>query len=194
MALLFALQNASSHTLRAYWTHFHDYTQRPSNSRALDFFSQTASIEWQIKKFLVAKMEVKDPRCTFLTNQEVLSVLQQATPSSKSKHMLKHNTILYETVKYLKSTAAASQNEADVKKLMTDLQKLFKLTPAEILQIVNLRPTSNVELAMIIEECDERFTEEQLLEMLELVLLNLPENDGNDPAGVDNAEEAEARH
>jgi DNA-directed RNA polymerase subunit F len=96
-------------------------------------------------------MEVKDPRCTFLTNREVLSVLEQSKPS-KQKHMRKHNTIIYEATKFLKSTPAKNQNETDVQKLMSDLQTLFKLKAAEILQIVNLRPTSSVELAMIIEE------------------------------------------
>src|SRR4051794_10408774 len=119
-------------------------------------------------------MEVKDARCTFLTNREVLSMLQQSTPST-SKNMHKHNTVVYETVKYLKTTPAESQNETDVKKLMQDLQKLYNLTPAELLQVVNLRPNSNLELAMIIEECEERFKDEQLEEMLELILLNLPE-------------------
>lgn len=115
-------------------------------------------------------MEVKDPRCAFLTNSEVLSVLKDVE-QSKLKDMRKHNTILYETTTYLKSTAAAGQTEANAKKLTLDLQKMYKLTPAEILQILNLRPKSNVELAMIIEECDERYNEDQLNEMLELILL-----------------------
>ncbi|KAI6183789.1 DNA-directed RNA polymerase III subunit RPC9 [Aphelenchoides bicaudatus] len=118
-------------------------------------------------------MEVTDPICTFLTNREVLSVLQESK-SSKQKHMRKHNTIVYETTNFLKSTPAASQNEEDAKRLMSDLENLFHLTSAEILQVINLRPTSNVELAMILEECEERFSDEKLEEMLALITLGLP--------------------
>lgn len=133
-------------------------------------------------------MEVTDPRCTFLTNQEVLSVLQNAKSSSREKHMRKHNTVVYEATKYLKSTPAASQCETDVKKLMSDLQNLFKLTPAEILQIVNLRPTTGGELATIIEEPDERFKDEQFDELIELILLNLPDESADAEGTVEEKE------
>lgn len=123
-------------------------------------------------------MEVKDPRCTLLTNREVLSVLQQTNSSSKQKHMRKHNTIVYETTKYLKSTPAVSQSEEVIKKLMADLESMFKLTASEILQIVNLRPKSNVELSMIIEEAEERYDDEKMEEILQLILLSLPDADG----------------
>jgi DNA-directed RNA polymerase subunit F len=115
-------------------------------------------------------MDVKNPRCTFLTDREVLSILQQAKANeSKMKYMHKHNTIVHETIEYLKATPAAHQIESDVQKLMGDLQKGYKLTPAEILQIVNLCPKTSLELAMIIEECDERFNDDQLQSMLELI-------------------------
>jgi DNA-directed RNA polymerase subunit F len=137
-------------------------------------------------------MEVINPRCTLLTNCEVLTILQEAK-SSKSKSLRKHNTVLYEAIKYLKDTPAASQTESSIKELMIDLQKLFKLTSAEVLQIVNLRPKSNTELAMIIEECEDRYTEQQLQEISTLILLHLPDTDTTTiEATVDSAEEGEA--
>lgn len=139
-------------------------------------------------------MEVKNPRCTFLTNREVLSVLQQAkAKSTKQKHMFKHNTIVFEADKYLKSTPAASQNEEVVKKLMTELSGMFKLTAPEILQIVNLRPKSNVELSMIIEEAEERYSDEKMEEILQLILSNLPDTEEvkkNGNAEKESAEQA----
>ena len=40
--------------------------------------------------------------------------------------------------------------------------KQFKLSKTELLQLVNLKPTTHVELHAIIEECEERYTENQV--------------------------------
>ncbi|KAI6197348.1 DNA-directed RNA polymerase III subunit RPC9 [Aphelenchoides besseyi] len=119
-------------------------------------------------------MEVTNPRCTFLTNQEVLSILQEANKASRpqSKSLQQHKTVLYEGIKYLNSTPAVNQTELLVKSLMKALAK-FHLTSAELLQIANLRPKNLVDIEMIIEECDERYDEQQTTEMLELIRRHL---------------------
>ncbi|MBW0500860.1 hypothetical protein O181_040575 [Austropuccinia psidii MF-1] len=50
------------------------------------------------------------------------------------------------------------------------------LTKAERLQICDLAPTEVVEFHLIIEECDSRFTEEEIEEMLSLVKASLLSN------------------
>ncbi|OAV96245.1 hypothetical protein PTTG_26430 [Puccinia triticina 1-1 BBBD Race 1] len=47
------------------------------------------------------------------------------------------------------------------------------LTKAERLQICDLAPTELVEIYLIIEECDSRFTEEEIQEIIDLVKENL---------------------
>lgn len=57
----------------------------------------------------------------------------------------------------------------------------FPLEKAELLMMVNSRPSSIAELDCIVEEMDTRFNEEETTEMLEIVRKNLP------PAPAENA-------
>lgn len=50
----------------------------------------------------------------------------------------------------------------------------FPLEKAELLMMVNSRPSSIAELDCIVEEMDTRFNEEETAEMLEIVKKNLP--------------------
>lgn len=64
----------------------------------------------------------------------------------------------------------------------------YRLNKAEFLQIYNLKPTTQVELQLIIEESHTRFTEEQLDEMLALIKQVFEEDEAEIPAGVEDQE------
>ncbi|KHJ80059.1 RNA polymerase III subunit C17 [Oesophagostomum dentatum] len=114
-------------------------------------------------------MEVLNPQLTLLTNYEVLHLVNEVkkqedkkTKSDRSKHL---STILYETTKYLKNTPAQEQNPEVIEKLIRAVAP-YKLTAAETMQLINLRPTSAPEIQLIVEESEERIKTEEKLEAL----------------------------
>lgn len=66
-----------------------------------------------------------------------------------------------------------------------------RLTTCELLQLVNLRPSSLVEIHRSIEECEERLSEEDALALLQLIQTTLPPSPNARGAGVKTQEEEE---
>ncbi|KAJ3332360.1 hypothetical protein HDU76_000461 [Blyttiomyces sp. JEL0837] len=89
-------------------------------------------------------------------------------------------TVQFEVLKYLSKTPAAIQSDEDVTAAIAALEK-YSLTKAEMLMILNLRPTTDVELYQIVEELDDRMDadrRQQLLEEVDKILPALPVADG----------------
>nr|NP_001027775.1 calcitonin gene-related peptide receptor component protein [Ciona intestinalis]BAB85994.1 calcitonin gene-related peptide receptor component protein [Ciona intestinalis] len=105
---------------------------------------------------------------------EVLNILneyaneQKLSKNKNSRNNQNLSTITYETIKYLSETPAGLQNQACIETTLKALLP-FGLTKAEKLQLVNLRPTTAVEISLIVEESEERITEEQIDEIIEIV-------------------------
>lgn len=57
--------------------------------------------------------------------------------------------------------------------VFSSLEK-FKLLPFEIMQIINLRPSTPVELQLVMEESEERLGVDQVEELLNIVAECLP--------------------
>uniref|UniRef100_A0A8R1IBH3 DNA-directed RNA polymerase III subunit RPC9 n=1 Tax=Caenorhabditis japonica TaxID=281687 RepID=A0A8R1IBH3_CAEJA len=114
-------------------------------------------------------MEVIKKRVTVLTNHEVWSFLNELKKEEDGKN--KHDrckmlsTVVYETKKYLKTTPAATQNEAVICELIPKLAP-FKFTGAETLQVINMRPSTITDIQLLIEETEERYPSEEDLEKL----------------------------
>jgi len=83
------------------------------------------------------------------------------------------NTVTYETLKYLEQTPCIEQNQDIISQFYSKLKK-FDLKKTEILQILNLRPTTPVELQLIIEDSETRLTEAQSNELIDLIRTQLP--------------------
>lgn len=117
-------------------------------------------------------MEVVNENVATLSNAEVFQLLED-------EKLIEHRitnvaTVAYETIKHLERTPCKHQDNETIEKFMKALSP-YDFTKAEKLQLLNLRPTSIVEVQLIIEELDERLkTEEELQKLIDLIEENLP--------------------
>ena len=127
-------------------------------------------------------MEVVNDSSAMLSNSEVLSLLQdikkgrngQKTPN---KFMNELATISYSTGKYLETTPCKGQDPETIANFMKALEP-FQLKKAEKLQLLNHRPTAAVEIQLIIEESEDRLSETQVDELLQIIVTHLPDSQG----------------
>ncbi|XP_065677317.1 histidine protein methyltransferase 1 homolog [Hydra vulgaris] len=120
-------------------------------------------------------MEIVSENCAYLSNMEVFQLLDK---EKLVEH--KHSntaTVAYQTLKYLEKTPCKAQNNDQVTNFLNAIQH-YNFTKAEKLQLVNLRPTSIIEMQLIIEELDERLkTEEELENLIHIINRFFPESD-----------------
>ncbi|XP_029674389.1 DNA-directed RNA polymerase III subunit RPC9 [Formica exsecta] len=104
---------------------------------------------------------------TLLSNYEVLDILRN-TKSHKKQKPNQLATITYQTIKYLESMPCKTQNPEKIKEFLKAMEP-FKLTKAEKLALLNLCPTRPIEIQLLIEESEERLSEEELETVLQIV-------------------------
>ncbi|KAK9479409.1 RNA polymerase [Lipomyces japonicus] len=125
-------------------------------------------------------MKIESVRDKLLTNYEVLEFVnsikqKQKRAASKHKAVFKTEnleTIVLELQGYLKATPAGKQSPDDIRNFIEQIAE-YGLEKAELLQIINVAPTSAVTLHALIEECDSRLTDEQRDHILEIVAAHL---------------------
>ncbi|XP_075343112.1 DNA-directed RNA polymerase III subunit RPC9 isoform X3 [Odontesthes bonariensis] len=129
-----------------------------------------------------------------LSNYEVFKLLtdlkEQKKDSGKSKHSAGQqnlNTIMYETLKSLSKTPCSRQSPEIVKEFITTMMP-HKLTKAEKLQLLNHRPQTAVEIQLMVEESEERLSEEQIEELIQSVAAVLPGDPEQENAAAADAE------
>ncbi len=148
-------------------------------------------------------MEILNKNVSLLSNFELYALLKQTKEEigaklikKKLQKNLDHNnsnlnksldididrnlpTIIYQSLSYLEKTPAALQSSEVIGEFLAkceERKKDFNLTQPEIIQIVNLRPSTAPELQVLIQDSEERFTIEQMDELLEFINQNLPSN------------------
>ncbi|KAF8935043.1 HRDC-like protein [Dissophora ornata] len=145
-------------------------------------------------------MEIINANSAMLSNYEVLALLsdqkaqRQANEVAGTREVAENlRTVEFEVQKYLGSSPCATQTPKQVADLKSAFAKLDKdkkqLMKVELLQILNLRPRSPVELTLVIEEFEQRFDVSSCDTLLAMIRDALPRND--DPPFVDEMEDDE---
>lgn len=111
-------------------------------------------------------MEVVEACSALLSNREVLELLKK----NSSKRHTNMATILYETSSYLESSPVTNYSVPDLGEFLDLLkEKNYELTRLEKIQLANLAPQSDTELHLIIDNIEERFSEEQRADLLKMI-------------------------
>jgi len=142
-------------------------------------------------------MEIINARAATLTNYEVLRFLKEQKDSikpakgkkekgSKQQKMNKSLlTVTLETLSWLEDSPAGVQEEHHVKEFAQQLSEMcqenkddcgrsLQLSKQEVIHLINHRPGSAVEIQLLLENSEERFTEEQVEKLIQIVEECLP--------------------
>ncbi|KAM7348581.1 RNA polymerase III subunit I isoform 2-T2 [Cochliomyia hominivorax] len=93
---------------------------------------------------------------------------------TKKKYGLRNlATITYETLQYLEDSPCKYQNRETIMAFINDMQQ-YKLTTNECLMMVNDPPTSALHIQLLIEDSEERLTEEQVNNIIEITKTHFP--------------------
>ncbi|RZC80754.1 hypothetical protein C5167_043335 [Papaver somniferum] len=114
-------------------------------------------------------MKVKKANAGALTNLEVLNFLRARGASTDPTRVIAPvSPSEYQVYDYLVETAACNQTQENINEFLKSCEK-YKLAKAEKLNIINIRPSTQVEIDPIIEECQNRLKDEQVEELVELI-------------------------
>lgn len=102
-------------------------------------------------------MKILQKNIAFLTKADTATILAKHTASGGEDE---------ETIKYLVTEYCKDSPHRDAAKSKLLAQKLF---PFEVYQLLDARPMSLLTLQLIVDDMEERYTEEQLIAILEML-------------------------
>ncbi|XP_012176577.1 DNA-directed RNA polymerase III subunit RPC9 [Bombus affinis] len=114
-------------------------------------------------------MEVLKDCSAYLSNYEVLNILQNIKSNKKQK--MKQNqlaSITYQTIRYLEETPCKRQTPEKIRGLLQALEP-YKLTKCEKLTLLNMCPKTPLEIQLIIEDSEDRLTDDEVNSLLQVV-------------------------
>eukprot|EP01114_Cavostelium_apophysatum_P001271 TRINITY_DN11077_c0_g1_i1.p1 TRINITY_DN11077_c0_g1~~TRINITY_DN11077_c0_g1_i1.p1 ORF type:complete len:169 (-),score=24.87 TRINITY_DN11077_c0_g1_i1:10-516(-) len=127
-------------------------------------------------------MRIVDTNNTLITNYEVYNIMlesrdkqQEPSKSDDQNTKQRHKEVTDWENKFRKYLHAFERG-GDIQQhiALRDYLRNWNFTPAEILQVSNLKPTHMVELHMILEEAEERLDDAQLAEVLQTIATHVP--------------------
>lgn len=109
------------------------------------------------------------------TDRELLNGARRTAPHvslSAHRNLL---AVREQLSRYLEQSPSASQTDSQVEQFCERIES-FGLTVAEKMQLINLRPTSLVELILIVDECEHRYDKARIRELLDACSTCFPES------------------
>uniref|UniRef100_A0A1A9VUK8 DNA-directed RNA polymerase III subunit RPC9 n=1 Tax=Glossina austeni TaxID=7395 RepID=A0A1A9VUK8_GLOAU len=118
-------------------------------------------------------MEIVRPLYSPLCNLEVMEALKNIKDTKKKFGLRNLATITYETLQYLEESPCKYQNSKNIIEFLEEME-FYKLMPKECLMMINDPPTSALHIQLLIEDSEERLTEEQVNEILQISRKHFP--------------------
>lgn len=122
-------------------------------------------------------MEVLKECSAYLSNYEVLDMLQNIKANKKQK--MKQNqlaTITYQTIRYLEETSCKRQSPERIKDFLKAVES-YKLTKCEKLTLLNVCPKTPLEIQLIVEDSEDRLSDEEVESLLQVIANYLGEEE-----------------
>lgn len=113
-------------------------------------------------------MKLVEENLGLLSNDEVLAVLKDRE-ADKQPVVSRATPSEIQAYTALLAQNGGSYKEREELQAFIDAVKPYGLTKSETVQLINHRPPSVVEIFLCIEDCEERFSEQQIEELLSLV-------------------------
>ncbi|KAK9888114.1 hypothetical protein WA026_000387 [Henosepilachna vigintioctopunctata] len=117
-------------------------------------------------------MEIVNSKCATLCNYEVMEHLQSVR-DGKNRNKGQLATITYETLRYLENTPCKEQNSTAIANCLKDLEP-YNLNKMEKLMLINTTPTTPLEIQLMVEESEERLSEEDVEKILQTLIKHFP--------------------
>ncbi|KAK3190127.1 hypothetical protein Dsin_029688 [Dipteronia sinensis] len=127
-------------------------------------------------------MKILEANAGALTNFEVLDLLRSRGASKDATRVLaqiaqsefeEYLLAVFQVYDHLEESISRNQTRLKINEFVEKCKR-FKLAKAEVLNIINVRPSSPAEIFAIIEQAESRFEDEQLQELVDLVTEVLP--------------------
>ncbi|XP_017004420.1 DNA-directed RNA polymerase III subunit RPC9 [Drosophila takahashii] len=112
-------------------------------------------------------METINPTFSYLTNLEVMQILQKIKSTKKKFGMRNLATVTYEALQYLEESPCKTQTRESIVGYVKDLSS-YRLKSHEILQMINDPPTSALHTQLLIDDNKAPLTDEENEKIIQL--------------------------
>lgn len=110
-------------------------------------------------------MEVVNASFAILSNFEVMEALRNIKDTKNKFGLRNLATITYETIRFLEETPCKTQTKEQIMGFLEAI-KPYKLTKSECLMLLNDPPTTPLHIQLLIEDSEERLTEEEVTQLI----------------------------